>query len=112
MMWEEAKRNTFVAAAGSDALDASLLLLNEVGFLAADDPRFASTVAAIERTLGNATTLSSATSRKMTLVNQPTPFWFAPSGTSVRFSGAGAGGAKRGPLFEKLLAWGRNRDGC
>jgi GH15 family glucan-1,4-alpha-glucosidase len=31
-----------------DTLDASLLRLNEVGFLRADDPRFASTVAAIE----------------------------------------------------------------
>jgi len=38
----------FVGTMDGDALDASLLRLNEVGFLAADDPRFASTVAAIE----------------------------------------------------------------
>jgi GH15 family glucan-1,4-alpha-glucosidase len=34
-----------------DTLDASLLRLNEVGFLAADDPRFIGTVRAIERDL-------------------------------------------------------------
>jgi GH15 family glucan-1,4-alpha-glucosidase len=44
-------RNAFVATLGGDSLDASLLLLNEVGFLRADDPRFAGTVAAIEREL-------------------------------------------------------------
>ena len=43
--------SSFVATMDSDALDASLLLLNEVGFLPADDPRFASTVHAIERDL-------------------------------------------------------------
>ncbi|HET9701723.1 MAG TPA: glycoside hydrolase family 15 protein [Burkholderiales bacterium] len=44
-------RNAFVATFGGDSLDASLLLLNEVGFLSADDPRFAGTVAAIEQEL-------------------------------------------------------------
>lgn len=39
---------TFVATAGGDTLDASLLRLEELGFLAASDPRFAGTVAAIE----------------------------------------------------------------
>lgn len=48
--WNE-KRRSFTAAFGDDALDASLLLLHELGFLAADDPRFASTVAAIEKDL-------------------------------------------------------------
>ena len=48
--WSEAKR-AFVQAYGSDALDASALLLAQVGFLRPDDPRFASTVAAIEREL-------------------------------------------------------------
>lgn len=43
-----AERRAFVAFWGGDVLDASLLLLNEFGFLAADDPRFAQTVAAIE----------------------------------------------------------------
>ncbi|HSD59804.1 MAG TPA: glycoside hydrolase family 15 protein [Burkholderiales bacterium] len=48
--WSQS-RNAFVATTGGDSLDASLLLLNEVGFLRADDPRFAGTVAAIEREL-------------------------------------------------------------
>ena len=41
------KRKSFVSVFGGNELDASLLLLAEVGFIAADDPRFASTVAAI-----------------------------------------------------------------
>jgi GH15 family glucan-1,4-alpha-glucosidase len=45
------KRESFAASFGSDEVDASLLLLHELDFLAADDPRFASTVAAIERDL-------------------------------------------------------------
>jgi GH15 family glucan-1,4-alpha-glucosidase len=46
-----AKRGSFVAIFDGTALDASLLLLNELGFLRADDPRFAATVAAIEKEL-------------------------------------------------------------
>ncbi len=46
-----AQRNSFVATFDGDALDASLLLLHEVGFLAADDPRFIGTVGAIGREL-------------------------------------------------------------
>ncbi len=42
---------SFVATMEGDTLDASLLRLNEVGFLAADDPRFAATVRAVEREL-------------------------------------------------------------
>ena len=41
-------RNSFVASFGGEALDASLLLLHELGFLRADDPRFAGTVKAVE----------------------------------------------------------------
>jgi GH15 family glucan-1,4-alpha-glucosidase len=48
--WNDRKK-AFTAAFDGDALDASLLLMHDVGFLAADDPRFASTVAAIEREL-------------------------------------------------------------
>jgi len=48
--WHEG-RQAFTATFGGQALDASLLLLAELGFLRADDPRFASTVAAIERDL-------------------------------------------------------------
>jgi GH15 family glucan-1,4-alpha-glucosidase len=48
--WNEHKK-AFTAAFEGDSLDASLLLMHDVGFLAADDFRFASTVAAIEREL-------------------------------------------------------------
>lgn len=48
--WNEQKRS-FVQYYGGTALDASLLLMAEVGFLPAHDPRFVSTVEAIEREL-------------------------------------------------------------
>jgi GH15 family glucan-1,4-alpha-glucosidase len=48
--WNDRKQ-AFTAAFGGESLDASLLLMHDVGFLTADDPRFASTVAAIEREL-------------------------------------------------------------
>lgn len=48
--WSEARRS-FVGSVGSDSLDASLLLLNDLGFLSAEDPRFAGTVRAIEADL-------------------------------------------------------------
>jgi GH15 family glucan-1,4-alpha-glucosidase len=48
--WSPA-RGTFVSTMGGDALDASLLQLHDMGFLAADDPRFAGTVTAIGREL-------------------------------------------------------------
>jgi GH15 family glucan-1,4-alpha-glucosidase len=41
----------FTQSYGSDALDASVLLIPHMGFLPADDPRMTSTVAAIERGL-------------------------------------------------------------
>lgn len=44
-------RNTFRAAYGETTLDASLLLLAQVGFLEASDPRYIGTVEAIEREL-------------------------------------------------------------
>jgi len=44
-------RKSFVATLDGDGLDASLLLLAELGFVRADDPRYAATVAAIEREL-------------------------------------------------------------
>lgn len=46
-----AKLGSFVGTMDGDTLDAAVLRLNEVGFLAADDPRFLSTVDAIEREL-------------------------------------------------------------
>ena len=45
------KRASFSATFDGDTLDASLLLLAELGFLAAEDPRFVGTVAAVEREL-------------------------------------------------------------
>jgi GH15 family glucan-1,4-alpha-glucosidase len=47
----DTKRNAFVQSYGSSALDASLLLMSLVGFIAPNDPRMVSTVAAIEREL-------------------------------------------------------------
>ncbi len=48
--WNE-KRKAFTAAFGSDDLDASVLLLPELGLIEPDDPRFVSTVAGVEREL-------------------------------------------------------------
>jgi GH15 family glucan-1,4-alpha-glucosidase len=45
------KINAFTATMDGDTLDASLLLIPQLGFLRADDPRFVGTVAAIERDL-------------------------------------------------------------
>jgi len=45
------KRRSFAGSFGGDGLDASLLLLAELGFLRADDPRFLATVSAVEREL-------------------------------------------------------------
>jgi GH15 family glucan-1,4-alpha-glucosidase len=45
------ERNTFVQYYGGEPLDASLLLMPQVGFLRCDDPRVVGTVAAIEREL-------------------------------------------------------------
>jgi GH15 family glucan-1,4-alpha-glucosidase len=47
----DAKKNSFVQHYGGDALDASLLLMPQVGFLPPDDPRVTGTIAAIEREL-------------------------------------------------------------
>jgi len=49
----DAARNAFVQYYGSQALDASLLIIPLVGFLPASDPRMRGTVAAIERELMN-----------------------------------------------------------
>ena len=47
----DAERNTFVQSYGDKALDASLLLIAQTGFLPPDDRRVIGTVAAIEREL-------------------------------------------------------------
>ena len=46
-----ARRNSFAATFGGEGLDASLLLLAELRFLPADDPRYRATLAAVEREL-------------------------------------------------------------
>lgn len=48
--WNE-RRKAFTAGFGSDDLDSSVLLLPELGLVRADDPRFLSTLAAVEREL-------------------------------------------------------------
>jgi GH15 family glucan-1,4-alpha-glucosidase len=47
----DAQRNAFIQSYESAHLDASLLLIPQVGFLPADDPRVLGTIAAIEREL-------------------------------------------------------------
>jgi len=47
----DAQMNSFVQSYGSKLLDASLLLIPQVGFLPAEDPRVVGTIAAIERHL-------------------------------------------------------------
>jgi GH15 family glucan-1,4-alpha-glucosidase len=47
----DAARRTFVQAYGSDRLDASLLLIPQVGFLPPSDPRVIGTIEAVEREL-------------------------------------------------------------
>jgi GH15 family glucan-1,4-alpha-glucosidase len=48
--WDEDKQ-AFTESFGRPELDASMLLLNHLGFLSANDPRFLSTIAAIESEL-------------------------------------------------------------
>jgi GH15 family glucan-1,4-alpha-glucosidase len=48
--WNE-ELNSFVASFEGHEIDASLLLMHEVGFISPDDPRFVGTVAAVEREL-------------------------------------------------------------
>ncbi|MEO1544954.1 MAG: glycoside hydrolase family 15 protein, partial [Pseudomonadota bacterium] len=49
--WSE-KRQAFVESFGGSTLDASVLLMSEVGFIDAKDPRYVSTVTQMEKTLG------------------------------------------------------------
>jgi GH15 family glucan-1,4-alpha-glucosidase len=50
--WNE-KRQSFVESFGGSELDASVLLMGEIGFLPPKDPRFRSTVLALEAALGD-----------------------------------------------------------
>jgi GH15 family glucan-1,4-alpha-glucosidase len=47
----DSKRNTFVESFGGQEVDASLLLMFELGFLPPEDPRFVATVVAVEKAL-------------------------------------------------------------
>jgi pentatricopeptide repeat protein len=49
--WSE-ERQSFVESFGGETLDASVLLMGEVGFLPADDPRFVATVETLTKVLG------------------------------------------------------------
>ncbi len=49
--WSE-KRQAFTSSFGGDSLDAGVLLMTEVGFIDANDPRFIATLAATEKVLG------------------------------------------------------------
>lgn len=49
--WSE-KRKAFVESFGGDYLDAGVLLMSEIGFLDAKDPRYVSTVEQLQKTLG------------------------------------------------------------
>ncbi len=101
----DARRNTFVQSYGSPHLDASLLLISQVGFLPPDDPRVLGTVAAIERNLvvdGLVLRYSTATDVDALPAGEgaflPCSFWLADN---LVLSGRRAEGEA---LFERLLA--------
>ena len=101
--------NTFVQSYGSKFLDASLLLIPQVGFLPADDPRVLGTISAIEKHLlidGLVLRYSTATLVDALPAGEGTflacSFWLADSYVLTgRRSEAEA-------LFERLLALGND----
>jgi GH15 family glucan-1,4-alpha-glucosidase len=105
----DAVNNTFVQSYETKFLDASLLLIPQVGFLAADDPRVAGTIAAIERHLmvdglvlrySTATNIDALPSGEGAFL--PCSFWLADSYLLTgRRKEAEA-------LFERLLALGND----
>ena len=101
----DAQRNTFVQSYGSPHLDASLLLIPQVGFLPPDDPRVRGTVDAIERNLvvdglvlrySTATDVDALPPGEGTFL--PCSFWLADS---LVLTGRREEGEA---LFERLLA--------
>ena len=103
-----AQRNAFVSTFGGDAMDASLLLLVELGFVDATDPRFAGTVAAVEQDLKRGDTVFRYVEKDD--FGEPEnaflvcTFWYIDALAAIgRHNEARA-------LFEKLLAT-RNRHG-
>ena len=101
----DAKRNTFVQSYGSPHLDASLLLIPQVGFLPPDDARVRGTIDAIERNLvvdglvqryATATDVDALPAGEGTFL--PCSFWLADA---LILSGRRDEGQA---LFERLLA--------
>lgn len=101
----DARNNSFVQSYGSPHLDASLLLIPQVGFLPPDDPRVRGTVDAIERNLmadglvlrySTATDVDTLPPGEGTFL--PCSFWLADS---LVLTGRRAEGEA---LFERLLA--------
>jgi GH15 family glucan-1,4-alpha-glucosidase len=101
----DARGNTFVQSYGSPHLDASLLLIPQVGFLPPDDPRVRGTVDAIERNLvvdglvlrySTATDVDALPPGEGTFL--PCSFWLADS---LVLTGRREEGEA---LFERLLA--------
>ena len=105
----DAQRNTFVQFYGSLHLDASLLLIPQLGFLPPDDPRVLGTINAIERDLVvDGFVLRYATDVKIDALPAgegtflPCSFWLAGS---LALIGRCAEGEA---LFERLLALGND----
>jgi GH15 family glucan-1,4-alpha-glucosidase len=103
------RRNSFVQSYDSSYLDASLLLIPQVGFLPADDPRVLGTIAAIERDLmADGLVLRYSTATKVDGLPAgegaflPCSFWLADCYllTGRREEGRA--------LFERLLALGND----
>jgi len=101
----DAKRNTFVQSYGSSHLDASLLLISQVGFLPPDDARVRGTIEAVERNLvldglvlrySTATDVDELPAGEGTFL--PCSFWLADA---LILSGRRDEGQA---LFERLLA--------
>jgi GH15 family glucan-1,4-alpha-glucosidase len=99
------RRNTFVQSYGSPHLDASLLLIPQVGFLPHDDPRVRGTVEAIERDLvvdglvlrySTATDVDALPPGEGTFL--PCSFWLADSLALIGRR------AEAEALFERLIA--------
>ena len=105
----DARRNSFVQSYESSYLDASLLLIPQVGFLPADDPRVLGTIAEIERGLmADGLVLRYSTATKVDGLPAgegaflPCSFWLADCYllTGRREEGRA--------LFERLLALGND----
>jgi len=102
------RRGCFIGSFDGDSLDASLLLLHELGFLVADDPRFASTVAAIENELKHGELIFRYVEKDDFGIPKNAflvcSFWYVNALTSLGRR------VEARALFEKLLSY-RNRHG-